>query len=109
MACNQFIDVLLANLSLENARLWCPIIRLQIQIDMQYPYVIELINYFLMVKPEYMYNWKNQQNKTDLLKNYLTNLSQFVDLKKFMIKKHLITKDEAIWLDDAIHKTLITE
>ena len=107
MACNDFIIQLLDKLSLVNPRLRCPITRLQIQIEMQYPSVLFIIEYFLMLKPEYQYNWSHCINPQNYKAIIIAELPAFEDLKTYITEQKLLTYDEAGWLDDAIHETLL--
>jgi hypothetical protein len=109
MANNQFIDKLLKLLSLVNPRLRCPITKLHIQIEMQYYNVQSLINYFIMLQPEYKYNWKLYHNVNPKVEIFLTNISAFNELKDYMTREKLLTLDEAEWLEDALHETLIDD
>jgi hypothetical protein len=71
MSNNKFIDNVLNKLSLTNPRLRCPLTRLHIQIEMQYPTVQFLINYFIMLKPEYQYHWKIYNTDNYIRENYI--------------------------------------
>ena len=73
MANNKFIDKVLPNtgvlankillkLSLANPRLRCSITRLHIQIEMQCSNIQCLIEYFLILQPEYQYHWNLYPN-----------------------------------------------
>jgi hypothetical protein len=109
MANNKFIDRVLLRLSLANPRLRCPRTRLHIQIEMQYPSVMSLIEYFLILQPEYRYLW-NFCPRPNINQLYnLTNMSQFEKLKNYLTGQKLLTFDEADWLDDAIHETLLDD
>ena len=128
MANNKFIEKFLMNLSLANPRLRCPLTRLHIQIEMQSPSVQSLIQYFLMLQPEYQYNLRNLGSlktssvlnmsvldntlltNTSVLDNtLLTNIAEFVQLKDYLTGQKLLYFDEADWLEDAIHETLLDE
>lgn len=109
MACNNFIDKLLIKLSLVNPRLRCPLTRLQIQLEMQYPIVQNLIQYFLMLQPEYQYHWNLYQNTNNIRGYNLTNISEFEQLLNHLTCYKLLSFDEADWLEDAIHETLLDD
>ena len=103
----RLIELMLGNLAKPNPRLRCPITRLHIQIEMQYPSVQSLITYFTMIQPEYKYHW-NQYPTTNAIRGFnLTNFSEYTALKNYMTGQKLITHDEAEWLEDAIHETLV--
>jgi len=109
MANNKFIDRVLLRLSLANPRLRCPQTRLHIQIEMQYPSVMSLIEYFLILQPEYRHLW-NYHPRPNINQLYnLTNMSQFEKLRNHLTGQKLLTFDEADWLDDAIHETLLDD
>jgi hypothetical protein len=107
MACNGFVDKMLAKLALVNPRLRCPLTRLHIQIEMQYPIVRSIIQYFLMLQAEYRYHW-NLYPTTNAISGYnLIQIQAFIQLRDHMTGQKLLTFDEADWLEDAIHETLI--
>ncbi len=109
MSNNKFIDKVLYKLSLVNPRLRCPLTRLQIQIEMQYPEVLFMIQYFIMLQPEYKYCW-TQNCKLELAHSYnLIIIPEFLHLKEYFISRNLLNSDEADWLEDAIHETLIDD
>ena len=107
MSNNKFIDRVLLRLSLVNSRLRCPLTRLHIQIEMQYPSVLSLIQYFLMLQPEYKYHWNLYPNTNHIRSYNLTNISAFEQLKNYLTGQKLLSFDEADWLEDAIHETLL--
>ena len=109
MANNKFIDSVLHKLSLANPRLRCPITRLHIQIEMQCPNVQNLIEYFLMLQPDYQYHWNLYRNINNIQGYNLTNISAFEHLKDYMTYQKLLSFDEADWLEDAIHETLLDD
>ena len=109
MANNKFIDSVLLRLSLANPRLRCPLTRLHIQIEMQYPSVMSLIEYFLILQPEYKYHWNSHHGIYRPYNLNLTNISQFEKLRNHLTGQKLLTFDEADWLDDAIHETLLDD
>lgn len=107
MACNKFIEKVLYKLSLTNPRLRCHLTRLHIQIEMQYPSVLNIIQYFLTFQSEYRYHWNLYPNINQILGYNLTNILAFKQLKDYMTAQKLISFDEAEWLEDAIHETLV--
>lgn len=109
MACNKFIEIVLYKLSLTNLRLRCPLTRLHIQIEMQYPSVQNLIYYFLTFQSEYRYHWNLHPNTNQICGYNLTNILAFQQLKNYMVGQKLISFDEADWLEDAIHETLVDD
>jgi hypothetical protein len=109
MANNKFIDKILLKLSLTNPRLQCPITRLHIQIEMQYSTIQFIINYLIMLQPEYRYNWKINKHAEYKCMLYLCNIPAFEELKTYMTKEKLLSFDEADWLDDAIHEILVDD
>lgn len=108
MANNNFIDKVLLKLSLVNIRLRCSLTRLHIQIEMQSPYILSLIQDFIILQPEYQFIW-NLNNKNYIPAYDLTNIPAFVQLKDYLTGQNLLSFDEAEWLDDAIHETLLDD
>jgi len=109
MANNKFIDKMLLKLALVNPRLRCPLTRLHIQIEMQYPRCQSIIHYFLMLQPEYQYHWNLYPN-TNRIRGYnLTQMPIFEQLNNYLTGQKLLTFDEVDWLDDAIHETLLDD
>ena len=109
MSNNKFIDTILNKLSLANPRLRCPLTRLHIQIEMQYPSVQSLIQYFLMLQPEYQYHWNLYPNTNNIRGYNLINIPAFIQLKNHLTGQKLLSFDEADWLEDAIHETLMDD
>ncbi len=110
MSNNKFIEKVLEKLSEISPRLECSITRLQIQIELQYGYIQQLIAFFLMLQPEYSYNWsridKNEVISPKIILD-ITQFGEFFNLYNYMLDRQLLTTDEAIWLEDAIHDTLL--
>jgi len=74
---------------------------------MQYPKVQFLIEYFLMLQPEYYYSWNQHHIRNYICGYNLTNIPAFLELKDYMTSQKLLYFDEADWLEDAIHETLL--
>jgi len=104
MTVNKFIDEILLQLSLVNPRLRCPITRLQIQIEMQYPYLHSLFQYFIDIKSNYKEIWNS---RTTTNKIQLVDLYAFTQIKDYMYRQKLLTLDEIEWLEDSIHEVLM--
>lgn len=109
MSNNKFIDRMLQRLALVNPRLRCFLTRLHIQIEMQYSICQSLIQQFLILQPEYRYHW-NLLTDINRIHGYnLIQMSIFEQLKNYLTGQKLLTFDEADWLEDAIHETLVDD
>ena len=110
MLVNHFIDKMLECLSQVLPRLQDTIIRLQIQTEMQNRLTFDLITYFIMLQPEYNYNWQRLNSHGTVPSIIeITSLPQFQELQLYMISAELLTVAEAAWLDDAIHEVLTSD
>lgn len=110
MSNNKFIEKVLEKLAGISPRLECSITRLQIQIELQYEDIQQLIAFFLMLQPEYSYYWlriNTREITSPKITLNITQFGEFVGLYNYLLDKKLLTEDEAIWLDDAIHDTLL--
>ena len=108
MLVNEFIDKMLVCLSLVIPRLEDPISRLQIQTEMQNDTAYRLISYFTMLQPEYKYFWKQiNAHQPVSIRLDITSMNQYQELCDYLITWKLLTPDDIIWLDDAIHEVLI--
>jgi hypothetical protein len=108
MAVNSFINNILTALSIPFPRLEEPLNQLHILTEMMNPKAFSLINYFLMLAPEYRYNWQliiQREIETSYLE--IDKLPQFQILRSYMVSKGLLTEYEAEFLDDAIHEVLV--
>jgi hypothetical protein len=82
---------------------------------MQYPSVQFLIEYLLTLQPEYQCFWntrntRNTRNRSNITCCYnLDNIPVFAKLKDYMTGQKLLYFDEAEWLEDAIHETLVDD
>jgi hypothetical protein len=94
--------------------------RLAIQLELQNTYIFNLINYFIMIKLEYKYNWDNMQKKNtfqgafqgafqgDYLSFHnISKFSQFMEFHNYMITNNIFDFEEAEWLEDAIQEILV--
>jgi hypothetical protein len=112
MLFNEFIDKMLDNMSAPIPRLRNPLERLTIQFELQNDYVFNFINYFMMLLPEYRYNWHIMQKNDSLNGDYLSfhnisNFSEFIEFHNYMVTHNIFNFDEAEWLEDAIHEILV--
>jgi hypothetical protein len=110
MTNNKFIEKVLEKLASISPRLECSITRLQIQIELQYENVQKLIDFFIILKPEYNYQWlciNTNQISSPKITLDITRLNEFLYLHKYLLDRHLLTEEEAYWLEDAIHDTLL--
>ena len=114
MLYNEFIEKMLDIMSAPIPRLRNSQERLAIQIKLQNTYVFNLLNYFMMLKPEYKYNWDMMQSRTynalqgDYLRfNNISKFSEFQDFHNYLITNNIFNVEEAEWLDDAIHEILV--
>jgi hypothetical protein len=109
MIINTFISQLLDKLSNISPRLEDSTIKLHIQIELQDEYAMNLLNYFVMLQPEYKYHWILLKNNNFRQQKILeiAKLVEFIDLQIYLISNNLLNKDEILWLDDAIHEVLI--
>lgn len=86
--------------------------RLTIQIELQNNYIFSLINYFMMLKPEYKYNWDMMQQRYSSHGDYakfhnISKFSEFQEFHNYMITNNIFNFVEAEWLEDAIHEILV--
>ena len=110
MLVNTFIDKMLTVLSYTNARLECAITRLHIQTEMQNREAFSLINYFIMLIPEYKYHWNRIDARETIEFPYqISGIIQFQELQMYMIVNELLTPGEAMWLEDTIHQILTND
>jgi hypothetical protein len=109
MSNNKFIDKVLYKLSLVNPRLQCSLTRLYIQIELQYDFLQLIIQYFLTLQPKYQDYWNQHNLRNQIQCYYLTNIPEFIQLKEHMTGQKILSHDEADWLEDAIHETLLDD
>lgn len=111
MLANEFIDKLLEKLAFMSFRLQDSMTRLQIQFEMQNLQVLEYINYFISIIPEYKHKWQQiatrQEYYQDIELVYIYTLPQFQELCNFLQARKLLLDSEILWLDDAIHEVII--
>ncbi len=86
--------------------------RLTIQIELQNTYIFTLINYFMMLKPVYKYNWDMMQQRYSSYGDYakfhnISKFSEFQEFHNYMITNNIFDFVEAEWLEDAIHEILV--
>lgn len=62
-----------------------------------------------MLQPEYRYHWNLHPNTNQICGYNLTNIPAFEKLKNHMTGQKLLSFDEADWLEDAIHETLVDD
>jgi hypothetical protein len=108
MLVNEFISNLLNTLGLAVPRIRDSMVKLHIQFELQNDLVFHLLNYFIMLQPEYKYNWNLLENNISN-DNYkqISEMSQYLDLQMYLVSKQLLDSNEVIWLDDTIHQVLI--
>ena len=112
MLCNDFIDKMLSLMSNPIPRLRNSLECLHIQIELQNNYVYNLINYFIMLMPEYKYNWESMQimeNRGQIYKNFnsIEKCYKFQDFHSYLLNHNIFNQEEAVWLEDAIHEILV--
>jgi hypothetical protein len=117
MLYNEFIEKMLVLMSYPIPRLRNAQERLAIQIELQNSYLFEIVEYFMMIKNEYKYNWDIFQNNGNNInkengEKYMDfkNISHHYEFQEFydyMITNKVFSYDDAEWLEDAIHEILI--
>ena len=108
MLVNEFITLLLNKLELTVPRVRDACLKLHIQIELQNDFAFNLINYFIMLQPEYKYHWELIESNivnTNFLE--ISKLGEFLDLQMYFVSNNLLEPYEAIWLEDAIHEVLV--
>ena len=112
MLFNEFIDKMLLLMSNLIPRLRNPQECLAIQLELQNNYVSNLVKYFIMLMPEYKYNWKNLQHKghsTSMYVNFksIDKYMEFYELHTYLLANNIFNLEEVEWLEDAIHEILV--
>jgi len=112
MLCNEFITKMLELMSNPIPRLRNPQESLCIQIELQNYYVSNLIKYFIMLMPEYKYNWdilQIMENRGEIYNNFtsIENIYEFQEFRSYLLAQNIFNHDEVNWLEDAIHEILV--
>jgi hypothetical protein len=112
MLCNEFITKMLELMSNPIPRLRNPQESLSIQIELQNNYVNNLIKYFIMLMPEYKYNWnilQTMENRGEIYNNFtsIENNYEFQEFRLYLLAQNLFNYNEIDWIEDAIHEILV--
>jgi hypothetical protein len=112
MLFNEFIDKMLSLMSMPIPRLRNTQECLAIQLELQNNYVSNLVKYFIMLMPEYKYNWENLQHKGHSTSTYVNfkSIDKYMEYNAFhtyLLANNIFNLDEVEWLEDAIHEILV--
>ena len=112
MLCNAFIAIILELMSNPIPRLRDPLERLSIQIELQTDYIYRFVKYFIMIMPEYKYNWdilQIMENRGEIYNNFtsIENIYQFQEFRSYLLAQNIFNYEEIVWLEDAIHEILV--
>ena len=125
ITCNDFLVKLLNLLATQIVRLQDPLIKLQIQIELNKNDVFEIIQYFIDISGKYKEFWDHLNrniklieitqynnsivsiNNNDINTYQIQNSREFRYLHKYLLKNKIFNSEELEWLDDAIHDILV--
>ena len=125
ITCNEFLVKLLNLLATQIVRLQDPLIKLQIQIELNKNDVFEIIQYFIDISGKYKEFWDHLNrniklmeitqynnsivsiNNNDINTYQIQNSREFRYLHEYLLKNKIFNSEELEWLDDAIHDILV--
>jgi len=125
ITCNEFLVKLLNLLATQIVRLQDPVIKLQIQIELNKNDVFEIIQYFIDISGKYKEFWDHLNrniklmeitqynnsivsiNNNDINTYQIQNSREFRYLHEYLLKNKIFNSEELEWLDDAIHDILV--
>jgi len=125
ITCNDFLVKLLNLLATQIVRLQDPLIKLQIQIELNKNDVFEIIQYFIDISGKYKEFWDHLNrniklmeitqynnsivsiNNNDINTYQIQNSREFRYLHEYLLKNKIFNSEELEWLDDAIHDILV--
>ena len=125
ITCNDFLVKLLNLLATQIVRLQDPLIKLQIQIELNKNDVFEIIQYFIEISGKYKEFWDHLNrniklmeitqynnsivsiNNNDINTYQIQNSREFRYLHEYLLKNKIFNSEELEWLDDAIHDILV--